>query len=290
MRQAIDVNGLAPEAQPIALRVAGIYLRYTGDAFVGLVTHGSAVKRASAQARPPSGRGAAAAEGGQGGGGQAQAKRARTDFIPNVSDLDFELYVRPALGDSRGPMPLEIGLEIQRELAAIDPAPFAYIQGYVHADAIRAGWIGPVPGAYTVIAGRLPIAEAAAAELAAAARRDLAEIPARLASLPQGLLDTGRGSLERRVRLLLTDVWPALRQVVALQTAEAIAAWQMTKEEAIDALEGEALRTTGRAVHEAAWALSAEIDSLDAQLAVMQTGADFLAAAGAWAIRDIAPD
>ena len=83
-----------------------------------------AVKRASAQARPPSGRGAAAAEGGQGGGGQAQAKRARTDFIPNVSDLDFELYVRPALGDSRGPMPLEIGLEIQRELAAIGPCAF----------------------------------------------------------------------------------------------------------------------------------------------------------------------
>ena len=252
MREAIDVDGLALEAQPIALRVAEIYLRHTGNAFVGLIAHGSGVKG---------------------------------DFIPNGSDLDFQLYVRPALRDGRGPLPLKIGLAIQGELAAIDPAPFAYIQGYAHAGATRAGWIGPVPGAYTVIAGMLPIPETTAAELTTAARRDLAEIPARLASLPQGLLDTERGSLGRRVRLLLTDVWPALRQVVTLQTAEAIAVWQMTKEEAIDALEGEALRTSGGAVHEAAWALSAAIDSLDAQLAVIRTGADFLAAAGAWARR-----
>ncbi len=285
MSAGVDVDGLALEAQPIALRVAEIYLRHTGNAFVGLVTHGSAVKRTSAPAQPPSDRGAAGVEPGPGGGGQAQAKRARTDFILNMSDLDFQLYLRPALGDGQGPLPLKIGLAIQGELAAIDPAPFAYIQGYAHAGVTRAGWIGPVPSAYTVIAGTLPIPEATAAELTAAARRDLAEIPARLASLPQGLLDTGSGSLGRRARLLLTDVWPALRQVVTLQTAEPIAAWQMTKTEAIDALEGEALRTTGRAVHEAAWALSAEVDSLDAQLAVIRTGADFLAAADAWVRR-----
>ena len=250
MSQTIDVARLAPEARPIAVRVADIYLRHLGDDFVGLIAHGSGVKG---------------------------------DFILHVSDLDFQLYLRPDFGDAHGPMPLETATAIQRELATIDPAPFAYIQGYAHGDAIRPGWVGPVPGAYVVLAGKLPIPEATAAELTAAAIRDLAAIPERLASLPQGLLDTGSGRLAHRVRLLLTDVWSALKQVVALQTGEPIAAWHMTQEEAIEALRSAALRRTASAVYEAARALSRQIDSLEAQPAVVRTGAAFLAAADAWA-------
>lgn len=59
-----DVSALVPEARPIAHAAAGVYLRHAEPWFVGLLAHGSALK-----------------------GG----------FIPDCSDIDFQLYLDPAV-------------------------------------------------------------------------------------------------------------------------------------------------------------------------------------------------
>ena len=83
-----ETSRLPIEAQPIVEAAATIYLRHAQPWFVGLVVHGSALK-----------------------GG----------FIPNCSDIDFQLYLNDMLS-------LETCLSIQREISEINPAPFRYIQ------------------------------------------------------------------------------------------------------------------------------------------------------------------
>ncbi len=190
--RSLDVSGLLPEAQPIAAQAAAIYLKHTAPWFVGLIAHGSAVK-----------------------GG----------FIPNCSDIDFQLYLQEDAFAADGELPLALGIAIHRELAAIDHRPFRYIQCYAMGTQLRHGWIGPIPGTYHLIAGKLAVPPATAEALRTNARHDLAAL--KLDSI--NLLSSGGGRLERHVRLLCTKVWPVLYQLVALQEDDPIGVWNLPK-------------------------------------------------------------
>lgn len=139
----IDVSGLIPEAQAIVAGAAAIYCNHTAPWFIGLVAHGSAVK-----------------------GGD----------IPNCSDIDFQLYLTDDAFAVNGDLPLPLGMAIHRELAQIDPTPFRYIQCYALPPRLRPGWVGLVPGAHHLIAGRSPIPLATADELRESARKGLATL------------------------------------------------------------------------------------------------------------------
>ena len=128
----LDLSGLVPEARPIARRVAKVYLRHTEPWFIGLIAHGSAVK-----------------------GG----------VIPNCSDIDFQLYLHDAAFSWRGQLPIELGYAIRRDLEGIDLEPFRYVQCYARRPVPRSDLVGPIPGAYHLIAGELPVPEAKAQDL-----------------------------------------------------------------------------------------------------------------------------
>ena len=108
MQTTIDVAGLIPEAQAIAAQAAAIYCKHAAPWFIGLVAHGSAVK-----------------------GG----------YIPNSSDIDFQLYLTAEAFADDGELPLPLGMAIHRELAQIDPTPFRYIQCYALTSQLRPGWM-----------------------------------------------------------------------------------------------------------------------------------------------------
>jgi len=140
---AVDVAPLLPAAQPIVSRAAEVYLAHSRPWFVGLIVHGSALK-----------------------GGA----------IPGCSDIDLQLYLRADAFDEHGDLPLSVALAIHRELSGIDPAPFQYIQCYPLPASpidVMPRFTAPVPGGYHVLAGRLPIPEATAAELVEDARMAL---------------------------------------------------------------------------------------------------------------------
>ncbi len=150
----VDLSPLTPEARPIAGRAAAVYLRHAVPWFGGLLVHGSALK-----------------------GG----------FIPGCSDIDFKLYLDAAAFDGGGQLPLRLCLAIHRDLSRIDPAPFRYIQCVALAAAGAApDFVGPVPGAYHLLAGRLPEPESTAQRLRDAARRALAALD------PAPLAESGR--------------------------------------------------------------------------------------------------
>jgi hypothetical protein len=247
----IDVSRLVPEAQPIAAAAAKVYLRHTRPWFVGLIVHGSALK-----------------------GG----------VIPGCSDIDFQLHLESAAFVDNGNLPLTICVAIQSDLAGISPSPFRYIQCFAYPCVLPAGHAGPVPGAYAVLAGRLPVPEATAEELRASARTALTALTPVNPALPAALLDSGEGRLQRRARYICTEVWPALYQVLALQQPDPIAVWNLPKPAAIALLPAETpLGQAIRAFDVAIRAYYPDETTSDGALVVIVRGVEFLRAAKAWA-------
>jgi len=253
----LDLTGIQEEARPIVQRVAGVYRKHTAPWFIGLVVHGSAVK-----------------------GGT----------IPGCSDLDFQLYLEPEALTWHGQLPLELGFAIRRDLDGIQMWPFRYVQCYTLTPKVPEGWVGPIPGAYRLIAGRLPVAEATAEQLRHSAARSLSALAAPTYLVGKLLGPDGEHSravggvrLARNLRLLCTQVWPALYQVLTLREEDVLAVWRLPKAEAIARLPQETgLWQAGAEFHRAVLAYYPAEASLEGALAIMRAGVDFLQAAKSW--------
>ncbi len=245
-----DLSHTMAEAQPIVQQAATIYLNHTRPWFVGLILHGSALK-----------------------GG----------FIPGCSDIDMQLYLSPSAFTPSGQLPLEVCLSIQRDLSKINPSPFRYIQCYAWSDTLPADHMGPIPGAYHLLAGKLPVAEATAQQLRDSARKALAALSPEPAYIMHGLLEHGGGRLEAQVRWLCTDVWPRLYQLLTLQQDDAIHVWGLPKEQAIALLPPDtALGQTIRTFYQAVQTYYPAQTSVEQALTVIETGLMFLRAVKTW--------
>ena len=245
-----DLSRVIPEAKSIVQAAAKVYLHHTSPWFVGLLVHGSALK-----------------------GG----------FIPGCSDVDLQLYLDASAFNVQGSLPFELCLSIHRELSKIDPAPFRYIQCYAWSDNLREEHVGPIPGAYHLVAGKLPVVEATDQQLRASAKKALAEFDPEPVSTLHGLLSHGGGRLETRVRWLCTDVWPKLYQVLTLQYDDAPRIWGLPKQQAIALLPQDTpLGKAIRAFYQAVQIYYPAEASVEQALAVIERGVDFLKAAKAW--------
>lgn len=248
----VDLSGLIADAKPIAGQVARVYLKHTAPWFIGLIVHGSAVK-----------------------GG----------IIPGCSDIDFQLYLEGPAFAQQGQLPLELGFAIRRDLEGISLAPFRYVQCYAYTGELLENWVGPIPGAYHLVAGRLPVVEATDQDLRQSARKALAELDPCPTFLMGKLLGPGGVRLERSIRLLCTKVWPVLYQVLTLQSPDETPAelWCLPKEQAIRRLPRDTpLRDEIEAFYQAVWAYYPAEDSLEHALSVIEHGVAFLEAAGSW--------
>lgn len=197
----LDVSGVQPEAQRTVERVARIFVTHLGQSLVSLIAHGSAVK-----------------------GG----------YIPRGSDIDLKLIVTPPVLDDIGALPLDIAIQIHRDLAVIDPAPFRYLQARVHRVGARTE-AGFIRGAYHVVYGDEELPLATDEELRQNAHVALSGLnPVVISARASNhLLDHGEDRLFRELRLLCTAIWPTLYHVVSLIDNDAVATWSLTKSAAI---------------------------------------------------------
>ncbi|HEU0027682.1 MAG TPA: hypothetical protein VFQ25_11250 [Ktedonobacterales bacterium] len=246
----LDVAPLVSDARPVARAATEVYIRHTRRWLIGLMAHGSALK-----------------------GG----------FIPGCSDVDMQLFLTEDAFDSEGRLPLALGLAIQRDLAGIPLGPFQYIQCYARSPRPRDRMVGPIPGAYHMVLGSLPVPEASAEDLRVSARRTLAGLRPTPDYIESGLLTYSKPRLERHARLMCTDVWPLIFQVLSLTESDPIAMWRLPKTEAIAYLPfAMGLR------HEAAAFLRAVRDGYAGEqaperlIAVIAQGITFRAAAADW--------
>jgi len=245
-----DTSRLVPEARVIVQAAAASYLRHTQPWFIGLLVHGSALK-----------------------GG----------FIPGCSDIDFQLFLDEHVFGGLHQLPFATCLAIQRDLAQIYPAPFRYIQGKAFSAVLPSDHTGPVPGAYLLLAGKLPVAEATREQLLKSARSRITMLNPLPAYLAGSLLEHGKGRLAWHVRWLCTDVWPKVYQVLVLQGHDPYSVWSLPKTQAIALLSpetslGQTLRAFSRALH----IYYPSEESAEEGLAVITTGVTFLHAVQSW--------
>lgn len=251
-QSGIDVSPVVPEARPIVQAAARIYFERTRPWFIGLLIHGSALK-----------------------GG----------FIPGCSDIDFRLYLRDGAFQPNGDLRFDLSIAIQRDLSQIDPTPFQYIQCYAQPPRLTAatntgGDIGPFPGTYQMLLGELPVPEPSADQVRERARQLLATVQPIPAHLANGLIDHGGGRLERHVRLLCTEVWPTLFNVLTLRAANPLEIWKLSKVAAIGLLPAdESPGREIRAFHRSVLDYYLREQSVENALAVLERGVAFLRAA-----------
>ncbi len=238
------------QINPIAQQVGQILYAHTKAQFIGLIVFGSAVK-----------------------GG----------VIAGCSDIDFKLFLKSGL-DQEGCLPLDVSCAIHRRLAQVDPAPFRYIQCTPFAlDSLPEGYLGPVPNTYQVVRGQMPVQEATATALRAAAATALAHLNADPSFAKKGLLDHGGGRLQQDIRLLCTKVWPVLFQLLCLVEDDAVKVWQMSKTEAMTHLPDTCgLATSMTEFYRAVCQYYPEQQPVQNGLAVIKTGVRFLATAKSW--------
>ena len=245
-----DLSGVIPEARSTVQDAATAYLSHTAPWFIGLLVHGSVVK-----------------------GG----------VIPGCSDVDFQLYLEPSAFTPHGQLPLKLGLAIHRSLSQINPTPFRYIQCDARSQTLGRDEVGPVPGAYHLVAGRLPIAEASHQQLRDSAVSALTNLVAVPSFISGGLLEHGGGRLSTTIRLLCTKVWPMLCHVLVLQQDDPVRIWGLTKEQAIDLLpHNTKLHRQIRAFYHAVHSYYPAEESVDGALAVIEAGVGFLEAVQSW--------
>jgi hypothetical protein len=253
-----DLSGVQPAAQQVVHAVASIYARHTAPWLIGLLVHGSACKG---------------------------------DFIPGCSDIDLKLYLRdeafvvPGTGNK---LPFALAAAIYRDLARVDPTPFQYIQCYAERSVPREGQLGPVAGAYHVVLGRMPVSEATAAQLRAAARAALERLDPYPKYIAEDLLEHGGGRFERAVRFACTDVWPVLYQLLCLQQPDPVQVWSLPKRQAIALLpQGSTLQSAiagflASVTTYYAGERSVERGLVERGLQVLQDAVAFLDAARTW--------
>jgi len=249
-RERLDISRLVPEAQAIVHAAATVYLHHLGQWCMGVLVHGSALKG---------------------------------DYIPGCSDIDFQLYLEPAAFTQKGQLPLEVCLALQRDLAKIEPFPFQYIQGHTLPSSPWKGYLGPIPGAYHVVAGTLPIPEATEEELRLSARTALEKLDPPMAYLTEGLLEHGGGRLAYRVRLLCTDVWPMLYHILTIQQGNGLGMWNLPKRKAMDLLPKEsASAQTLLAFYQAIRTYYPEEAPVEEGLRAIESGVAFLKSVKSW--------
>ncbi len=243
-----DVSKITEEAKPIVQQVARIYYQHTQNFFIGLMVHGSALK-----------------------GG----------FIPGLSDIDFHLYLKEAAFDKNGLLPLELSMDIHKDLAKIEIYPFGYIQCEALSTKLPTNYTPPVPGAYHIVAGKLPIKEATNQQLKEAAKNSLDHLevtPRYLANL----LEHGEEQRNRLVRLLSTQVSPIIYHVLTIEKENAIEAWQLPKNEAIKLLPTKEMRSYAEQFYESAKRFYPEKKSIEDALGMVQNGVSFFRSAKHW--------
>ncbi len=246
----LDLSHVMPAAKPVVEAAARVYLRHTKQWLLGVLIHGSALK-----------------------GG----------FIPGCSDIDLQVYLRSEAFTIYGQLPLEICSAIQRDLARIDPYPFQYIQGYTLSPIPRSEYVGPIPGAYHMLIGQLPVPEASEADLQGSVRKKLATIDESIAYYCRGLLEHGSGKLERLVRFLCTDLWPTLYQLLTLQEQDGLRVWRLPKPAALALLRQESqLAQTAHRFYQALHLYYPQATSVEDAICVIEAGIAFFEEARIW--------
>lgn len=143
------------------------------------------------------------------------------------------------------------------------------------------GFVGPIPGAYQIVVGRLPVEEATSEQLKESAIKGLHNITA-VPKYFSTLLDHGKERLTRVVRLLSTQVSPTIFHVLSVVNQDAVEVWKMPKNEAIHLLPDEEMKQFAIRFFKCAERYYPDENLVDDALGMIENGAKFFESVNLW--------
>ncbi|HDX9589831.1 TPA: hypothetical protein ROX98_002844 [Bacillus pseudomycoides] len=143
------------------------------------------------------------------------------------------------------------------------------------------GFVGPIPGAYQIVAGRLPVEEETSEQLKESAIKGLHNITA-VPKYFSTLLDHGKERLTRVVRLLSTQVSPTIFHVLSVVNQDAVEVWKMPKNEAIHLLPDEEMKQFAIQFFKCAERYYPDENLVDDALGMIENGAKFFESVNLW--------
>lgn len=205
-----SLQNIVGEARPIIEQAANVYYKHTKQQLTGIVIHGSAITG---------------------------------DFIPGCSDIDIKLLMN---GTS-----LDLGkyYDIHKELAKIEVAPFRYIQCDILGKSLPENYAGFVSGTYQVIYGENFIPDISSDQLREHSIQSIRSIDAFPKFAYESLLDHGGNRLSQNVRLMITKIWPTLKNCLIIEGNDPIRVWGLSKVDAIYGLRDTNLKSMFKRFH-----------------------------------------
>lgn len=132
-------------------------------------------------------------------------------------------------------LPAELCIAIHKDLSSVEVWPFRYIQFSVLSSKTNT-YLGPIPGTYQLLTGRLLVPEATNDEIYQDAVKSLDKLSPADSFNTHGLLDHGEDRIERCTRLLCTIVWPIAFQLLTVIHKDGIRIWSLKKQDAVSLL------------------------------------------------------
>lgn len=199
-----SLQNIAEEAKPIILAAAKIYYKHTKEHLIGIVIHGSVITK---------------------------------DFIPCCSDIDIKLI----LNDTN--LELSKYYEIHKELSKIEVTPFRYIQCDILSKSSTENNSAFISGTYEVIYGDNSIVEMTPQQLIKNSIESIRALDALPKFAYESLLDHGGQRLSQNTRLMITKIWPALKNYLIVKGYDPILVWRLSKLDTINELRNQELKS-----------------------------------------------
>jgi len=233
-----SLQNIVGEARPIIEQAANVYYKHTKNQLVGMIIHGSVMTG---------------------------------DFIPGCSDIDIKLL----MNDTN--LELRKYYDIHTELAKIDVTPFRYIQCDIVGKTLSENYAGFVRGTYQVIYGENFIPEMSPDQLRENSIKSISSLDVSPKFAYESLLDHGGNRLSKNVRLMITKIWPILRNCLIIEGNDPIHVWRLSKIDAINKLRDIHLKSMLERFYNSIYHYYPDEKEIDCALNILRLGMEILA-------------
>lgn len=233
-----SLQNIIGEAKPIIEQASNVYYKHTKNQLLGIIIHGSVITG---------------------------------DFIPGCSDIDIKLLMNVTN------LELEKYYNIHKELAKIDVAPFRYIQCDIIGKSLHENYKGFVNGTYEVIYGENFIPDITSEQLRENSIQSMRSIDAFPKFAYESLLDHGGNRLSQNVRLMITKIWPTLRNCLIIEGNDPIRVWRLSKADAINGLRNMDLKSRFERFHNSVYDYYPNENEVESALSILRLGVEILA-------------
>jgi hypothetical protein len=246
----LNLSPLNQEGRALSEALVRVFLRHTEPWFEGFIATGDTLRQA---------------------------------FLEGASEASYRVYLDRRVFSEDGHLPYELCRYLLPELEQLDCAPFRYLRCDLTSSFATGAEAAPIPKAYHLLAGCVPVPERTNRQLHAAAAKALATLDPAPEWVARNLVELDGSHLENQLKFQYRRVWSTLYHLLTLQQKDGIQVWGLPKAKAVELLAPDSEMGKSLRAYLAALKSCPVLRPAAGQaLAVLDPGFAFLKAARRW--------